>query len=83
MWWRQYLLTVKKRPIPGTKAAESSDAVPRIGGMEIPLFIMGDNQISEGVFASELEGVAGCRGAIVGRCNQYTYFRPEYAPRPF
>lgn len=38
-----------KRAFPGIKAAESSVAVPRIGGMKISLFIMEANQISDAV----------------------------------
>lgn len=39
----------KERAFPGIKAAQSSDAVPRIGGLKISLFIMGANQISAAV----------------------------------
>lgn len=34
---------------PGIKAAQSSDAVPRIGGLKISVFIMEANQISAAV----------------------------------
>lgn len=44
----------RSRLFPALKAAECSDAVPRIGGMKISLFIMGANQIS--AFAFKLKG---------------------------
>lgn len=39
----------KEQAFPGIKATECSDAVPRIGGMKISLFIMEANQISDAV----------------------------------
>lgn len=39
----------KEQAFPGIKATKCSDAVPRIGGMKISLFIMEANQISDAV----------------------------------
>ena len=46
--WDIYYLS-KERALPGTETAESTDTVPRIGGMKISLFIMGANQISDAI----------------------------------
>lgn len=58
----------KEQAFPGIKATKCSDAVPRIGGMKISLFIMGANQISDAVclLAKRWKRVEE-RG-----CNQYT-----------
>lgn len=46
--WDIYYLS-KERALPGTETVESTDTVPRIGGMKISLFIMGANQISDAI----------------------------------
>lgn len=36
--------------LPGTELVESTDTVPRTGGMKISLVIMGANQISDAIY---------------------------------
>lgn len=52
----------RSRLFPALKATECYDAVPRIGGMKISLFIMGANQIS--AFAFKLKGDGNVQRSI-------------------
>lgn len=60
--------------LPGTELAESTDTVPRTGGMKISLVIMGANQISDAIYFL-VEGVAEREW-----CNQSACSRDR--PRP-
>ncbi|GAA6074223.1 uncharacterized [Tachysurus ichikawai] len=40
----------RSEALPGTELAESTDTVPRTGGMKISLVIMGANQISDAIY---------------------------------
>lgn len=61
--------------LPGTELVESTDAVPRTGGMKISLVVMGANQISDAVHFLE-EGVTEQE-----RCNQSASPTDDH-PRP-
>lgn len=56
----------RSRALPGTELVESTDTVPRTGGMKISLVIMGANQISDAIYFL-LEGVTEQE-----QCNQST-----------